>query len=224
LELLGHRGGGWVIRLLDGTLLKGNTFGPAPPVPHGPFLAAVRLRRGGPENRSLKEFTTRLLLQTTVASETPLVLDNVLAAAGRSAKAADGAAITVRRVERLADKGVRVELSWERALGGAGMGLRGGVGGRITMSRQIEIAGASGDRNRRPLEGAPRLLDANGKGWELAEWTSHGWTVTLGQVSHRMTLVYRPGPARGEPARLAWPGQRAFAFEVTATFKDIPLP
>jgi hypothetical protein len=224
-KVLGHRYGGWVLVLLDGTILKGNSFGPAPPVAEGPFLARVRLRQAEKKASSLKELTGRLLIQTNVETEPPVVIDKVLEAAGRSAKAPDGSTLSVERVEQLPNKDVRVQVTWEQATGGKGLGLQDQVGGKmVARGGRMEMGGLEGDRSPATLAGAPRLLGADGASWTLAEWASQGWTVTAAQMTHRLTLVYRPGPGQGKPAQLVWAGRQAFAFAVPFTFRDIPLP
>jgi hypothetical protein len=92
------------------------------------------------------------------------------------------------------------------------------------MGGKVEIGGVPGDRSPAVLADAPRLLDVDDKEWTLAEWSSQGWTITRGQMLHRLTLLYRPQPGQAAPAQLVVPGQRVFTLETTFTLRDVPLP
>lgn len=225
-KLLGHRGGGWIVMFQNGTIIKGNCFGTAPEVPAGPFIVTLRMGAADKTARRLRELTAKLTLATTVHAATPLVVDKLFSAAGQSVQAVDGTTIKVERVEQASAQGdIQVDVAWSRPYGPGPFGTRSGIGGHMEWKNGIiKMGGVDRDKSPAPLEGAPRLLDANGKAIVLAAWNSPGWTVTRAEMTQRVTLVYRRSPGQGNPAQLVFPGQRTVLFEVPLIFKDVAVP
>jgi hypothetical protein len=226
-QLLTHRTGNWAAMLLDGAIITEASFTTAAPVGMGPIRTTIRLQQGEEKSRSIKDLTGKILLQTN-AETTPIVIDKILGAAGRSASSNDGGRLVIQRVETMPNKDVRIDLTWEHPVNAGGLGTRamlsGSKGkGKTVFARNIEMTDGH-DRRTIPFTGAPVLMDVAGKAWGLAEWTSHRWVVTIGKMTHHVTLVYRPGPDQKAPSRLSLPVLQAFIFEVPFAFKDVPLP
>lgn len=225
-RMLGHRGSGWILVLQNGTALKGRFFGPAPEVTAGPIVITLRMAAADKPARRLKELTAKLTLATNVDASAPLTVDNILHAGGKSVEGTDGSTIKVERVERVPAKNeVRVDVVWSRPYGPGPFGTRSGAGGSHMVWKDgiMKIGNVEGEGSRGALEGAPRLLDTDGKSLALVDWMCHGWTVTRADMAQRVTLVYRSLP-RANPSQLVVPGQRTFRMEVPFTFKDVTVP
>lgn len=225
-KMLGHRGGGWILVLQNGTSLKGRCFGPAPEVTAGPVVITLRMAAADKPARRLKELTAKLTLATNVDASAPLTVDNILQAAGKSVDGTDGSRIKVERVQRVPAKNeIRVDVVWSRPYGPGPFGTRSGAGsGHMVWKDGImKMGSADGEGSPGALEGAPRLLDTDGKSLALVEWTCPGWTVTRAEMAQRVTLVYRSLPD-ANPSELVVPGQRTFRMEVPFTFKEVPVP
>src|SRR5207249_2779834 len=221
--LFSNRGGDYVMILLDGTVLKGRTFAVPPPVTMSPFAVGVRLLPGQKRAKRLAELTGKLTVETSVDGVSPVVFNDILKAAGKSAPAADGSTLTIQTVETLPNKHVQVQVTWAKNVGG-GVGAKEGAGTySVTfMGNQMTV---QGDKGTGTLANGPQLLDADGRSFTPVEWKSDGWLKQGGNdLQQTVRLIFRPQQGQGPPARLVWTGQRAFTFDVPFTLKDIVLP
>jgi len=156
-----------------------------------------------------------------VDAEPQIVIDDILKAAGRSAKDSAGMTLAVRSIQKLTNGDVHVQLSMERSLpvnAGGGIVIQGA--GNVQINGNNIVIGSS---TGAPTN-APRLLDADGQPFTLERAAANGLTINNNQMSQAMTLVYRPQPGQGPAARLVVPAQRLFVFDVPFTLRDIVLP
>lgn len=221
-RMLARRSGVWMAGLMDGQILMGGTLGVAPPVGEGPFAMRVRLQPADKNLRAIKSLAGKVVLKTNVAAES-VAVEKILAAAGRSATTSDGSKLTVRAVDRVKNGDLRLEVLYERPLDTDMVGTNSACGkARHVYSRTVKITSEEG--GKLPVADAPLLIGADGKAWQLAEWTCQGWELFPGRATHRMGLVYRPGKGSDAPSQLILRTKRAFPFEVSFRFSDLQLP
>jgi hypothetical protein len=191
-------------------------------------VATVRLKLGEKQAQTLRELQGSLTAKVLAPTEPLVVVDNVLKAAGQTAKGKDGGSLQLLAVNPRPNGDVQLRIRMEnlpgrnplagRVLNGAVQVQRiqvqvGGVGG----AQRIEMIGGS-------TAGLPSLEDAQGRSYRLVQSPSTSVRVNNGQVTEEMTLVYRPNPGQGEPARLVLNGHRAVTVEIPFTLRNVPLP
>jgi hypothetical protein len=185
----------------------------------------VRLKRGDKQAKTLKELQGTISAQTLTGTEPLVVVDNVLKAAGKSAKSKDGGSLEVLAVDRQAGGEVRLRLRLHDL---AGRNPNGGIfvprGALQIQQFQVRVqAGGNVVALGNEAAGLPSLFDANGFSYELIQIPSRSMRAANGQVSEEMTLVYRAHPGLGDPTRLVLSGKRTVSLEVPFTLRNVPL-
>jgi hypothetical protein len=206
------------------------------PVQHN-LRSTVRLKLGAKEAKTLKELKGTLNAQALTSSEPLVTMDDIFNAAGKIAKGASGALIEVKAVDKLAGGDIQLRVRVERppdanAIGNAVGGIAF-AGGNIQV-QQIQIVVRGGGGNAvvggfisRPADlhnGLPVLLDKDGKSYDLVSLPSRSMQANGRVLTQEATMVFRPRPGQGEPARLVLNGQRMATFSVPFSFRDVPLP
>jgi len=192
------------------------------------FQVTLRLKAGEKQAKKLAELSGKLKVQTKVDTQPLLAIDDVLKAAGKTAKSSDGSSITVHKVEQLANGDVRVEVGMENFPGqnplanlGGVIRIKGGAANIQINGQQIVVGGLA---NAFGADSPLRLLDAKGDSFAVAGMPSSSVNINGAQMSQRVTLVFRPRPGQGPATRLVVPSYRNFAFEMPFTLSNVTLP
>jgi hypothetical protein len=208
--------GGPVVEVL--ILWDGLTELPAS-FPTGAGQLPVRLRLPERPSRRLKELHGMVAVRVLTAPEPLVTVEHIFKAAGQTVPGGDGSSLKLIEVRREGEGQVklRVEVApppRDLILGGVPARIllanrwgRGGPGLPVppaVAAEQLSLRDAH-DRKAPLVSSTAATATGNGKAWEF-------------------TLVYRPDPGQGEPARLVYTGRRTATIEVPFTLKDVPLP
>ena len=199
----------------------------------GQRQAAIRLKRGDKQAKSLKELSGSLSLEVLMPSGPLVAVDNVLKAVGRTVRGEAGHTMTVQSLTKPAggDYEVKVKLEAPSDADARLVALAGLRGGRVLRVQRVlarvngknvvveRVSGAS-------PEELPVLLDAQGKPFTLVNPPARTGDVNFNGATQtrQMTLLFRPGAGQGEPARLVLNGRRRETIQVPFTLRDVPLP
>jgi hypothetical protein len=182
----------------------------------------VRLEAGPKRGTSLQELTGKLTLQTLIEDEPVIVIDKILDATGKSGRGKDGATLDIQKVSRLPNGDVRMVVVMDNTPGVMNL-LQGGA--NIRLQRVVQAGQAVMGGDLPPLGASyPRLLDAAGKSFTLAQAAVHSLSINANKVVVTAELLYQPQAGQGPAAQLVLPGQTHFVFEVPFTLKNIRLP
>jgi hypothetical protein len=214
---------------------------PMPPQPvNGPFArpaiarvampfgmvnqAPIRLKLGEKAAKALKELRGSFTASALMPTEPLITVDNILKAAGKTIKGANGGAINVTAVDKMDNGDYQVKISMENIPGGNNpfMGAGGGGFGQV----QIRLGGGGNVmiNGVAPNQSLPTLVDAKGKSFQLVNIPQRGMQINNGVMRQDLTLVFRPNAGQGDPARLVLNGQRTVTFQVPFSFTNVPLP
>jgi hypothetical protein len=186
-------------------------------------LVPIRLKLGEKQAKGLKDLVGGVTAECLSPPMELLAIDDVLKAAGKSAKAKDGSGMELVEINKQENGDVRLKVrldsgQGDNALPGAVRIMRGG------MVQQIQIAGAPGGGFGGPANanGMPSLVDAQGKAYQLVSIPQRN----LRGVNNVFTqeLLFRPSAGQGEPTRLVLQGRRNAHVQATFSFKDVPVP
>src|SRR5262249_49934969 len=143
----------------------------------------VRLEKGGQASGKLKELSGTLLVQALSDPEMVLAVDDILQAAGKTIKASPSKSVQVRSIERRPGGDVKITLVGGNVDGANGGGAPGLNGANIVINgvnlNRLAFAG-----NEPVTRNEPRLLDAAGKAWTLADVLDDHTEVSNGQPTH----------------------------------------
>lgn len=204
-------------------LWEGNPFVPKPDL-------VVRVKLGDKRAKTLKHFSGGLSAQALSQTEPLLAVDNILKAAGTTAKGKSGGSLQVHSVDKLPGGDIQVKLTMENLPGQNPAGMIGGMiqvqGQGVIQIRQLQVNGNRVIING--LQGAshtnyPKLLDAKGQPFTLVQAPTENLRLANGQATISSTLVFRGRPGQGEPEQLVLYGQRPIDFQVPFAFKNVPL-
>jgi hypothetical protein len=193
------------------------------------------LQLGEKEPKSLKEVKGNLPATALTPSEPLIVVDNVLAATGKSVKGAHGGLIQVQAIDKTESGDYQVKMRLENLPGPPGPMMMA-AGGQMQL-RQIQLQQIRIQMGMRNMGGkvafelgssmghrAPTLVDKTGKAYRLVSTPSMRMDFNNGQLSYEATLVFRAEYGQGPPDRLVYSGQRSVNFHVPFRFTDVPLP
>jgi hypothetical protein len=194
----------------------------------------VRLQAGAKGSTRLRELTGRLRVEAVTGTEPAVTIDKVLASAGQSHGGKNGSTLHVRSVVKEDNGTVRLDVGVENGqapMAGGNLQIQGGQvqiqGGAIIVrgggNIRVNAGGIVIDGNAPSSVNFPRLFDAKGQEYHLAEITDRNLTLQRGRVTNNATLVFRPAEAKSEPGRLVLYGQKAVTFEVPFTLKNVPV-
>ena len=185
----------------------------------------IRLKLGEKAAKSLKELKGSFTASALMPTEPLVTMDNILKAAGKTAKGANGGAIHVKAIDKMDNGDYQLQISMENIPGGNNP--FGGIGVGFQQI-QVQIGGggnvvingiAPGGNNN-----LPTLVDAKGQGYQLVNVPQRGLQINNGVMRQDITLVFRPQGGQGAPARLILNGQRTANFQVPFSFTNVPLP
>jgi hypothetical protein len=212
----------------------------------GPQKVAVRLKTATEPSRSIKELTGCILAEVRTPPEPVMTVDDILQAAGKTAKGKDSGSLTVLEATRLDDGQVRVRVDLQPPSGGNNNGLvlpgmrimpapgpvlpvippakqAPGKGLQIQV-QQVQVGGARavGGFTADPM--GLSLEDDKGKAFQLINVPSRRFKIANNTVTHEITLMFKPQEKQGEPARLHYTSTRLVNIELPFTLKDVPVP
>jgi hypothetical protein len=153
-------------------------------------------------------------------------VENVLKAAGKTVKGANGGSLEIIAIERQDNGDYKVQFRFEQppnhiSVNNAPVGaVQGGVA-------QIQIQG--GGAVARPISvvntnGLPTLVDAKGQSLQVVQIPSRMFRAVNGVATQEITVVFRAANGVGEPARMVLQGQRPTTVQVPFTLHNVPLP
>jgi hypothetical protein len=190
------------------------------------FQFTVLVKPGENAVKKLQELTGKLKIQTIVDTEPLAVIDKIMEATGKTAQSKDGTtSVKIANIRKLANGDIAVQVSIGDT-NGQNAGAAGAIqiqgGGNIQINgRNVIVAGVGGPAS--PASNI-RLLDAKGQSFQHTQTTGSGISINNNQITYTQVLIFHPHEGQGEPAQLALFGQRAFAFDVPFTLKEIRLP
>lgn len=186
--------------------------------------AKLHFKLGDKRAESLKELRGSLTAQALMPTETLVSVPNILQAAGKTAKGAGGATLTVASLQKQPNGDIQVQVRMENIPGQNPFGANGVVIQQI----QINVQGGGniviGGMPLSPNSGMPALVDKEGKSFSLVNIPNRRLQLNNGMMSQEATLVFRPNTGQGDPDRLILTGQRTVTFPVPFSFKNMPLP
>jgi hypothetical protein len=182
--------------------------GPLANLPAG--MAAVRLKLGEKPAKHLLQLSGKLSMQVLQTPEALASMDDILQAAGKSVISPDGTTLRVNKVEQQANGMWVIQVTMENLPTSNTVAAVGKAAAKISSRIAVNA-------------GMPRLLDANGLPFLLADRLDQKTLAVNGQLTIHSTLVYQAQPGQGAPVRLALFGQRNVTIWVPFTLKNIPL-
>ncbi|MBL8796971.1 MAG: hypothetical protein JNM56_23925, partial [Planctomycetia bacterium] len=181
--------------------------------------APIRLKAGEQPSQLLKELTGTVRIELLTPPEPLITVDDVLKSAGKNFNGTNGGSLTVQDVKREEDGQVKmqVELSRPNDMNGGNVQIQG-QGQMIVQIGGNIIAGQPG------ADLGLALLDAQGRPFQLVSNPIRQWKINNNQVSHELTLHFKPQAGQGEPAKLVHSGTRIAQIEIPFSLQDVPLP
>jgi hypothetical protein len=175
----------------------------------------VRLKQGEKTSKMLKELSGTLVAQVQSPTETLVVVETILKAAGRSVKGRHGGSLKVGEVTRQ-DGGVKVRVLVESPPHQIDDGTTLDVGGRTVIIDGQEIGPKTVSLHASNFT----LLDEKGKPLQVVKAITTG--VRAGPAQE-VELLYQPGDGQAAPARFLYTGRRGALVEVLFTLRNVPL-
>jgi hypothetical protein len=205
--------------------------------PGGVRQVALRLKLGQKQAKTISNLTGNLAIQAlSPKAEALITVENVMAAAGKTARGQDGGSIEVLSIVKQADGSYRVSIRFDNPpqfLPGQIGAFNGANGGVVVMQANVGVAQVQGPNggpatsmpgNKNAATGLPVLVDANGKALELTQIPQRLTRVADGKVVQEITLVFQPANGAGEPARMVLFGHRMVSAQVPFQFHNVQLP
>ncbi len=187
----------------------------------------LRLKRGEKQAKSLKELTGSITAEALLPTEPLITMADIMKAAGKTTKGKSGGSMTVSAIEKLPNGDIQVKVAMQDIPGQNPIGNNIVIGGGQAVFRvqRVQIGGnmvvvRDGAANNSNM---PKLLDAKGKEYRLAQVPEQSMHVANGNATVNVTLVYQANGA-DEPAQLVLMGQRTTTVQIPFSFKDVPLP
>jgi hypothetical protein len=185
----------------------------------------VRLKVANKASKLLKELSGVIAAEVRTPPEPLMTVDNILKAAGKTAKGPTGGSLTVHEVARQDDGQIKVRVELEpptdpntngaNIFGGGAIQIRGQG---IVMINGVRIGGNSGG------DLGLSLVDAKCEKFLHSNTLATQLRVNNNVVTHEATLLFKPQPGQGEPAKLVYTTTRPVIIEIPFTLKDVPLP
>jgi len=185
----------------------------------------IRLKAGAQPAKRLKELTGLVALEIRTPPEPVMTMDDILKAAGKTVKGAQGGALTVREVTTQDDGQVRIKVELDQP---PETNQPNAQAGGIQMQGNVIFGGMVriGDNSLGGLFGrlGLSLVDGKGEPFSLAGHQTHQVRINNNQVTHETTLLFKPQAGQGAPAKLIYTATRPATVEIPFTLKDVPLP
>lgn len=181
----------------------------------------LNFKAGEKQATQIKELKGTLTAQVLTPPEALMTIDNVVKAAGQTAKGKDGGSLQLVAIEKQANGDYKVQVRVEMQ---AGQNVFGGgiIIGNGVQIQQIGNAGWVGPVSAAG-SGMPELVDAKGNKYQLVQMPSRRLNVNNGVISQEMTLVFRANNGQGEPASLVVTGTRMTSITIPFAFQNIPV-
>jgi len=212
------------------------------PVQMGGQQASVRLKKGDKASKTIKELKGVINAQIVTAPEAVITVENILKAAGETAKGADGGYVKVLEVSQEKDGTIKMKVEVENPPNiNNGNGVYpiptpGGPGG-IQIEEAIPLPagkGGAGLAVELPVESKAYIVPVAANGLSLlddkgavipAQVTGVSQQFNKGDRVPKMTysFTFKPGEKQGEPAKLVLNGSRMLNVDVPFTLKDVPV-
>jgi len=168
----------------------------------------VRLKVGEKKSGSLKELKGSLTAQMLSAPEALITFDNLMKAAGKEAKGANGGKVEIVAVEKLNNNDVKIQIRLENVQN---------INGNININGRVPVG--SGFNT---TQGVATVRDAKGKEFQFAGQTYHSSRFVNGVINQEVSLTFRPNGA-GDAAALVFNGHRMVTMQVPFSFTNVPL-
>ena len=167
----------------------------------------VRLKVGDKKSSSLKELKGNLTAQMLSAPEALITFDNLMKAAGKEAKGANGGKVEVVAVEKLNNGDVRVQIRMENV-----QNVNNNLIGRVP-------AGAGYNTN----QGVITVRDAKGKDFQFAGLNRSSSQFVNGVIMQELGLIFRPNGTGDATTLVFGNGHRMLTMQVPFSFTNVPL-
>lgn len=188
--------------------------------PAGQHQVPVRFKAGPMRSKVLKDLAGTLTAQVRTLPEPVMTVNDILNAAGKSAKGTAGGSLLVRETLKQPDDQIKLRVELELPPDpNAGNWLGGGV-----IQIQGQGAVAFGGMASAASDMGLTLVDAKGQAWQLSSNQTSQVKINNNVVTHEMTLLFKPQPGQGEPAKLVYSASRPVIVEIPFQLKDVPLP
>ena len=185
----------------------------------------IRLKAGAKPAKLLQELTGAVALEVRTPPEPVMTMNDVLKSAGKTAKGAQGGALTVREVTALDDGQVRIRVELDQPPATnqpngqfGGVQIQGNVviGGMVQIGGNV-LGGAGGNLGL-------KLVDAKGEAFAAAGQQTHQVRINNNQVTQEATLTFKPQAGQGAADKLIYTATQPAVVEIPFTLKDVPLP
>jgi hypothetical protein len=195
--------------------------------------ASVRLKKGDKTSKSIKELKGVITAQVITPPEAIITVNNILKAAGETAKGADGGYVKVLEVSQEKDGTIKMKVEVENppnVTTGYGFypvppppGLPpagAGKGGGLALVELVDAKTYIGPTAANGLT----LLDDKGAAIP-AQNTGVSQELNRGDRVPKTTysFTFKPGEKQGEASKLVLSGSRTVNVEVPFTLKDVPV-
>jgi hypothetical protein len=171
-------------------------------------MAAIRLRKGAKASTSLKELSGTVTARVLAKARTLLSVGDILEAAGKTVKGAEGGSIHVLAVtkERDGGHGLRLEVH-----------LPGGPATAVSNRGERIVLGGGNS-----ADGAQHELTLADRDGNLLRPANLRLGGGAGRIEIHLSYPSRPG--QGPPAKLALGERKSVSVELPFTLRDVPLP
>jgi hypothetical protein len=213
------------------------------PVQMGGQQASVRFKKGDKASKAIKELKGVITGQIVTAPEAVITVENILKAAGETAKGADGGYVKVLEVSQEKDGTIKMKVEVENPPNiNSGNGVYpiptpGGPGGIKILDDLPPLPagkGGAGLAVEAPVASKAYIVPVAANGLSLvddkgaaipAQSTGVSQQFNKGDRVPKVTydFTFKPGEKQGAPAKLVLSGSRILNVEVPFTLKDVPV-
>jgi hypothetical protein len=172
----------------------------------GPWQVPIRLKLGQKPPKMLKKLEGQLTASALGPPEPVVTVDNILQAAGRTARGKKGASMQVLAVTKLPGSDLQIQARISDP------GRQGG--GNWPGGRENQGAVDSG---------LPSLADDRGQAIPPVQVSRRLVKLKNGDIAMEVVMTFRTQAGQGEPARLVLMGQRTVMLPVSFSLADVPL-
>ncbi|HYT94390.1 MAG TPA: hypothetical protein VEL76_37090 [Gemmataceae bacterium] len=185
----------------------------------------IRLKLGEKQAKKLTELSGHVPVQMLAPPQTLLSVDNVLKAAGKSVKGANGGAIEVVAIDKQDNGDYKVQIRFEQPPTYIPVNnAMPPVGAMPAVQIQAQNGVALRPTSIINNNGLPTLVDAKGQSLQLVQIPARMFRGGLGVATQEITMVFRAPNGVGEPARMVLQGQRPMTVQVPFALNNVPLP
>jgi hypothetical protein len=189
-----------------------------------PRQLVLRLKLGEKPAKSLKKLSGSVTVRGQhPAPEALITLDDVMHAAGKTARGRAGGFLELLNIAKQANGVYTVQIRFEDAQQGVPgngqmifmQGANGGAMQVIQVNGNLQLGGNPD---------LPVLVDAKGKKLNLERLPQTVTRLVAGQVSREIHMVFRADAGVGEPTQMVLFGHRMVTATVPFRFENVALP